>query len=349
MAAPGRGADELQRGFLERPGHEEAVDDLDAPQAFQHGPPGGQRADPQAGRGDLGQRADVDDDAVGVVGGQRRGQRSGVVVDEPAGEVVLDHERPGRAGDGQHLRAAGRGEDGPGGVLEERLGDEDPGAGGPEGVGEQLRADPVGVHRDGYGAQSGGAGGGEHAGVGGRLHQDRRAGRGERAQGGGQRALAARGDQDVGAGEGGPDLAGEPGPQLGQSVRRGAAPGARPAAGAGQRGGEGPLGLERGVEVAAVELDDAGRRGGEGDQHPGGVDRTRHHLGPAVAAQRHLLPGRVAGGGQRGAGAGAEGAGAGAGGDEPFGGELGDGAGDGDGADPEPFDESPARRELSTR
>ncbi len=48
-------------------------------------------------------------------------------------------------------------------------------------------------------------------------------------------------------------------------------------------------------------------------------------------------------------GAGAEGAGAGAGGDEPFGGELGDGAGDGDGADPEPFDESPARRELSTR
>lgn len=71
VTAPGRGSDEFQRGFLERPGHEEAVDDLDGPQALQHRPAGGQGPDPQAGRGDLGQRADVDDDAVGVVGGQR--------------------------------------------------------------------------------------------------------------------------------------------------------------------------------------------------------------------------------------------------------------------------------------
>lgn len=267
---------------------------------------------------------------------------------KPAGEVVLDHECPGRAGDGQDLGAAGGCEGDPGGVLEERLGDEDPGAGGPEGVGEQFGAHPVGVHRHGDGAQPGGAGGGEHPGIGGRLHEDRGAGRGERAQRGGQRALAARGDQDVGAGDGGADLAGEPGPQLGQPVRRGAAPGARSAARAGQGGGERPLGLEGGVEVAAVELDDAGRRCGEGDEHPGGVHGARHHFGPAVAAQRHLLPGGVARRGGCDAGVRPEGAGAGAGDDEPLGGELGDGAGDGDGADPEPFDERSTGRQLST-
>lgn len=36
----------------------------------------------------------MDDDAIGVVGGERRGQRARVVVDETAGEVVLDDERP---------------------------------------------------------------------------------------------------------------------------------------------------------------------------------------------------------------------------------------------------------------
>ncbi|MGY3683850.1 hypothetical protein ACVWXU_007473 [Streptomyces sp. TE33382] len=101
------------------------------------------------------------------------------------------------------------------------------------------------------------------------------------------------------------------------------------------------------MEVAAVELDDAGRRGGEGDQDAGGVDGARHGRRAAVAAQGHLLPGGVAGGGDARGRVCPEGPGAGPGDDEPLGHELGDGPGDGDGADPEPFDEGAAGRQFS--
>ncbi|CAO0837747.1 hypothetical protein SMICM17S_13153 [Streptomyces microflavus] len=52
----------------------------------------------------------MDDHAVGVVGGQGSRERSGVLVDEPPGEVVLDDERPGRPCDRQDLGPAGGGE-----------------------------------------------------------------------------------------------------------------------------------------------------------------------------------------------------------------------------------------------
>ena len=188
MAWPGGRADEFERRFLERAGHEEGVDDLDGAQPLRYRAAGGQRAHPEAGRGRLGQRADVHDDAVGVVGGERTRQRPGVLVHEPAYEVVLDDERAGLARDAQHLAAPLGGEHRAGRVLEQRLADEDPGAGGPEGVGEQGRPHPVRVDRHGYGPQAGRAGDRQHAGVGGRLDEDRRAGRGERPQRGGQRA-----------------------------------------------------------------------------------------------------------------------------------------------------------------
>lgn len=108
----------------------------------------------------------MDDDPVRVVGRERRGQRPAVLVRQPPYEVVLDHEGPGIAGDPQDLRAAFGGQYGAGRVLEERLADEDPGAGGPERVGEQRGAHPVRVDGDGDRPQPGRAGDGQHAGVG---------------------------------------------------------------------------------------------------------------------------------------------------------------------------------------
>lgn len=126
-----------------------------------------------------------------------------------------------------------------------------------------------------------------------------------------------------------------------------ACPGAGAASGAGEGAGEGVLRLEGGVEVAAVELDDARGRGGEGDEDAGGVDGAGDEFGGGVGAEGDLLPGGVSGDGG-GAGFGAEGAGAGAGDDEPFSGELGEGAGDGHRGDAVPLDEGPTRRQLST-
>ncbi len=165
MAFPGRGADEFEGGFLERARHEEAVHDLEGAQPFQDRPPGGQCPDPQAGRSDLGEGADVDDDPVRVVGGERFGQRSGVAVDEAAGEVVLDHEGAGRPGGPHHLFAASGREDRTGRVLEERLADEDPCPGGPERGFEQVGADSVGVDRHGHRPQPGRVGDGQQSGV----------------------------------------------------------------------------------------------------------------------------------------------------------------------------------------
>lgn len=192
MAMPGGRADEFERGLLEGPRDEEAVDDLDGAEAFQDGAPGGEGADPQVGRGDLGERADVDDDAVGVVGGERGGERRRVLVDETAGEVVLDDEGSGGPGDTHDLTAPLGGEYRACRVLEEGLADEDPGPGGAERGFQELGADSVGVDGYGDGAQSGGAGDGEHARVGGRLDEDGGAGWGEGPQGGGDGGLTMR-------------------------------------------------------------------------------------------------------------------------------------------------------------
>lgn len=347
VARPGGRADEFQRRLLERPGHEEGVDDLNGAQAFEDRPARGQGAHPEAGRGRLGQRADVDHDAVRVVGGERGGQRARVLVHEPAHEVVLHDEGTGRPRDAQHLAAPLGGEHGTGRVLEQGLADEDPGAGRAEGVGEQRGPHAVGVHGDGHRAQAGRPCDGQHAGVGRGLDEHGGAGRGERAQGGGQRGLATRGDQYLGRRDGAADAAREPLPQLRQPLHRRPAPGAGPPSGPGQGRRHRPLRLERGVQVPAVELHDAGRRGGQRDQHPGGVHRARHEVGGAVGAQRHLLPGGVPGGRGRGAWPGTEGAGAGPGDDQPLGGQLGQGAGDRHRAHPEPVDEGTAGRELS--
>lgn len=237
----------------------------------------------------------------------------------------------------------------PRGVLEERLADEDPRPGGTERRVQQFGAHAVRVHRYRDGPQPGGPGDGQHAGVGRRLDEHRSPGRGERAQRGGQRALAARRDQDVGRADAGSDLAGEPGAQFGQPVHGRPVPGTGTAAGPREGCGQGPFGLEGGVEIAAVELDDARRGRGERDEDPRGVDGTGHHLGPAVPAERDLLPGRVARGRGSRTRLGTEGPGAGPGDDQPLGGQLGEGPGDGDRADPEALDESTARRQLSTR
>ncbi len=351
MPGPGGRADEFQGGLLQRPGHEEGVDDLDGAQPFQHGPAGGQRAHPEAGRGRLGQRADVHDDPVRVVGGQRRRQRACVGVHQPPYEVVLDDERAGRAGDPQHLGAPSGGQHGAGGVLEQGLAHEHTGAARAERVRQQVRSHAVGVHRDGHGPQPRGAGDGQHARVGGRLHQYRGAGRGQRAQRGGQRGLAARGDQDLGGGDaaaGPADAAREPLAQFRQPVQRGQAPGAGPAAGPGERRGHGPLGPERGVQIAVVELDHAGRRRGERDRDTGGVHRARQRVGGAVRAERHLLPGGVPGcGGRCGRGR-PERAGSGPGHHQALGRQLRQRPGDGHRAHPVLLDQGATRRQLST-
>ena len=68
-----------------------------------------------------------------------------------------------------------------------------------------------------------------------------------------------------------------------------------------------------------------------------------------LGGQRDLLPGRVDDPGPSAAAVRAVGAGAGPGDHQSLGGELGQGARDGDRADPEALDESPAGRQLLTR
>ncbi len=109
----------------------------------------------------------MDDDAVRVVGREGLGQRACVRVDEAAGEVVLDDERARLPRGPDDPFAPVLGEDHPRRVLEERLADEDPGPGGAEGRFQQVGPHPVGIHRYGYRSQTGGAGGGQHARVGG--------------------------------------------------------------------------------------------------------------------------------------------------------------------------------------
>jgi hypothetical protein len=165
-------------------------------------------------------------------------------VHEPAYEVVLDDERARVARDPQHVAAALRGEHGTGRVLEQRLTDEDARSGRLEGVGEQRRLHTVPVHGHRHGPEAGRAGDRQHSGVRGRLDEDRCAGRGERAQGGGQRGLAARRDQHLGGGDGAADAPREPLAQLRQPVHRRARPGAGATARPGQGGGHRPFRLQ---------------------------------------------------------------------------------------------------------
>ncbi len=293
----------------------------------------------------------MDDDAVHVLRGQRGRQRRGALVDEAAREVVLDDEGPGRAGDPQDLPAPVVGQHRAGGVLEERLADEDPGAAGPEGLREQIGAYAAVVHGYGHGPQSRGARGGDHAWVGGGLDEHGCAGRGEGAQGGGEGALAAGGDQYAGGGDRAgraADLAGEPRPQLVDALQGRALPRARPAPGPSEGGGQGAFGLEAGVEVAAAEFDDAGGRAGEGGEDAAGVDGAGHGVVAGLGAERDLLPGGVAGPGGGGVRLGPEGARAGPGAHQALGGQGGQRSGDGDGADVEALDEGPAGGQLLT-
>ena len=201
VALPGRRGDQFKRGLLQGPGDEEAVDGLHGAHPGEGRAAGGEGRDPQARRSRLGQGADVDDDAVVIRRDQGRRQRRRVIVDEAAREVILDHEGACLAGDGQDVTASPRAEHGPGGVVEHRLADEQPGPGGGEGVGEQVGAQAVGVHRHRDGPQPGGPRDRQQAGIGGRLDQDGRAGRGQRAHRRRERALPARRDQDVGGRE----------------------------------------------------------------------------------------------------------------------------------------------------
>ena len=104
VPAPGGGGDEVERGLLQRAGDDEVVDDAGGADAGARGAAGGDRADAQAGRRGLGQRAEVDDVAVAVLGRQRR--RRVVVEREVARVVVLDQERARLAHDAQQLGAA---------------------------------------------------------------------------------------------------------------------------------------------------------------------------------------------------------------------------------------------------
>ncbi len=155
MTGPARVGDEFQCRLLERPGHEEAVHHLGGPQPGQGRAARGEGTDPQVGRGGLGERTQVHHHPVAVVGGERPGQGGGVRVHQQPGEVVLDDEGPGRAGDPEHLGPALGGEHRAGRVLEQRLADEDPRPGGLEGVRQQVGADAVGVDRHRDGPQSG--------------------------------------------------------------------------------------------------------------------------------------------------------------------------------------------------
>ncbi len=102
------------------------------------------------------------------------------------------------------------------------------------------------------------------------------------------------------------------------------------------------------MQVAAAEFQDPGRRGGQRDRDARGVHGARYEIGGAVGTQRDLLPGGVPGGGVAPLRQGPEGARARPGDHQALGGELGERPGDGHRAHPEPLNQRPARRELST-
>ena len=155
-----------------------------------------------------------------------------------------------------------------------------------EGGGEQVRADAVGVGRDRDRAQAGGAQRRDRAEVGRRLDEDRLAGRGEGAERGRQRGLAAGADDDVVAADVAAGLAREPLAQRLQALDREAAPRLRPARGAAERGAQRGDRLKIGMEVPTGERDRA--IGREGEQR---VERRGLQRRPV--GERDLLPAEV--------------------------------------------------------
>ena len=187
----------------------------------------------------LGQRAQVDDVAVGVVGGQRRRRRRrrcrGRAPSRPRSGT------PGRA-DGLACTAARRcgASVAPCGLAYERLAVEQPGAGAGERLGEQVRAHAVRVGRYRHRAQPGRARRGERA-------AGRSATRRAPASPGApsarkvvaERGLPARADRPRRAARRrAAGLPGEPGAQLRAGPRPGRVPGAGAPGGPGQRGAE---------------------------------------------------------------------------------------------------------------
>ena len=280
--------------MLERRAHEQVLDDARRAQPRTGRAARGDGGDPQPRRGGLAERADVDDVAVDVVGGQRRGRRA--VDGQVAGPVVLDEERARPRGDRDHLGAARRRQVGAVRIRVQRLQVDDACPGPLERLGQQLRADAVGVARHGQWRQSGGADPRQRAAVGRRLDEHRPApasarglvtavARRERAHGGDERGLPAGADDDVVGGEAAARLAREPRPQRGDALDRGALPRAGPAAGAREGGRERRRRLQRRIEVAGAER-----------QRALGRQRQQLHqpVGPgAGAAEGDLLPAEV--------------------------------------------------------
>ena len=133
------------------------------------GPRAATAATRSPGEARLAERADVDDVAVGVVGRERRRRRA--VDREVARPVVLDEERARGRGDREHLGAARRREVRAVGVGVQRLQVDDARAGPLERLGQQLRADPVGVARHGQRRQPCRADAGQRPAVGRRLDE----------------------------------------------------------------------------------------------------------------------------------------------------------------------------------
>ena len=204
-------------------------------------PAGAARADggdAQARGGGLGQRADVDDVTVAVPGGQRRRRlavdRQVAAPSRPrSGRRPRPRPRPAPRRGGRRASVA------PCGLANVGWAVEQPRAGALEGLGEQRGAHAVAVGwARGRRAAAGGARGGERAEVGRRLDEDRLAGRGERAEGGRQRRLAARADDHVVRAEAAAGLAREPGAQLLAALDGAAVPRAGAARRAGERRAE---------------------------------------------------------------------------------------------------------------
>ncbi len=283
MARPARRGDELNRRLLQRAGHERALHEPGRPQ-----PRGGRaarhdRAQAQARRGRLGQRAQVDDVAVAVAVQERR--RRLALEREVAERVVLDHEGAGVARHLEHLAPALGREHGAVRVRVGRLAVEGPRAAGREGVGQQVGTDAVGVAGHRQRPQPGGAGGRHRAGIGRRLDEHRRARRRQRAQAGGERGLAAEADDHVVLPHPAPDLGGEPRAQRRDPLERHPVPRAGPSRGARQRLRERAERLQVGRQVAGAEHEHAGLGRAQQLVEPARRERAR--------AERDGLPAEV--------------------------------------------------------
>jgi hypothetical protein len=192
VARPAGGGDQLERGLLQDARHEEIVGEAGGAQALQRRPPGADGADAQPRGGALGERADMDDMAVGILGRQRR--RRVALEREVPRPVVLQHEGPGLGRGGQHGAPPLRRQHRAGRIGIGRLAVEEAGAGAPEGLGQQVGPHALGIGRHRHDAQAGPHGGGERAEIGRALDQHGIARRGQGAERRRYRALGAGAD-----------------------------------------------------------------------------------------------------------------------------------------------------------